>query len=898
MALVDLRSNLSWYSSNGNPPGYKPNADKNSTNFVNNEDLSVSATPRGFDNAGAAATFPARTSLNQFYINSGNSFQGTATRKDSLGQGTIFPSGPDGTVFTFDRTRTGFNITRKYSEVYNSLSNAGLADTYVIRKPINAMYNKFKVRDQVYNPYGDPAPPFILRGIQKDDSIFPERYGDNSIRNVPRGGPKTAEERAELDVDRISKFMLRPPGQWFIEKQNQLHLMNPNREGVNGLPQDPSFNANSPKVFDIQNLLNQVGKGYKGERDRKHGQFPYDTPGFLPFPPSPPSNYEDIHKERALGITHSGQVVSPTLNNRLVIMRREALFDDGFIDGIVIGGAFSAIANLTYDGKVSNTPFKRFLSSIPVGAAKIPMGDKFGRSTTVDFTNIRGSLYTYFFPYYTRGITLNVKGVRFRAEGDIKDAEGPFKFHPGLERRYITLLEDSNLRWKAHQNDRDGIPDPDDTDQRPIDGQYVKPDAFSIIKASNDIRNTRGSARSTFTDFRAYENAKGFKHEPGTEFKIDTNTGNKAAEGGREEALLTRLGEDRDSGQRHDGIGISPRTLAEPNRPNELSPVNPFDGTSSPKTTEDEYRDIGQAAEDRTAERFSSERNAIIDFRPDKSGNKYQKYQGTDETDENDVKREQTKKYRDYPAKETGRNRPEPEVNKPELLQTYKRLTYTQIRDITTDRQANTSAVIDFTTGQQIDNALNRYISQVNSKIPDDENDFISFKFNSIIFKGYIDSISDNFTPGYSSESDQNRADPRYLYTSFERSVSITFRVVWEQHDASPWENLKRLADLSLPKYGGGPFAQRVDVTIGGLYTKIPMLIESLSYDWDNETPWALPDINTKRPTDKPGTRLTTVDRGKEVPLYTSVTLSLKYMGNKKPDAGTGYVLYGTGASK
>ena len=30
------------------------------------------------------------------------------------------------------------------------------------------MYNKFKVREEAYDPFGYAKPPFILRGIQQD----------------------------------------------------------------------------------------------------------------------------------------------------------------------------------------------------------------------------------------------------------------------------------------------------------------------------------------------------------------------------------------------------------------------------------------------------------------------------------------------------------------------------------------------------------------------------------------------------------------------------------------------------------------------------------------------------------------------------------------------------------
>ena len=57
------------------------------------------------------------------------------------------------------------------------------------------------------------------------------------------------------------------------------------------------------------------------------------------------------------------------------------------------------------------------------------------------------------------------------------------------------------------------------------------------------------------------------------------------------------------------------------------------------------------------------------------------------------------------------------------------------------------------------------------------------------------------------------------------------------------------------------------------------MLVESISYDWDNETPWSLSGDQA--------------DKYNGMPMYTQVQLGLIYMGNVKAAAGSGYVAYG-----
>ena len=931
MALLDLKSNLSWYSSNGKPPGYKPNPDRQTTNYVNNEDLTVSATPRGFDNNGAAITFIPRTSANEFLIdNNSTSFRGNASRISQLGNGSKFPLGPQGQAFNFDKPRTGFSIKSKYGETFSALSNAGLADTYVLRKPIDAMYNKFKVRDQVYNPYGDPAPPFILRGIQKDDSIDPERYAPIGFSpDTPRGGPITAAARAQLDVERIQKFMARPAGQWFIAKQNQLHLMYPNREGVDGKPQSPAYNANSPKVFDVQNLINQVGKVWKGEHDRKHGQFPYDTPGFLPFPPSPPSNYEDIHKERNRGLTQSGRRVSPTFNNRLVILRRESMWDSktGWIEGTGLGQGFGNLSDklgpnsITFDGQVKDTIVRRWVSTIPNATTEIPIGGQYGVGITAKFSDYRSNLYSYIFPYYSRSITLNTFGIRFRAEGKNSDLEGPYKGRDSLERRYTKLLSDSNRKWNAHENDRDFIAQPYDGDRRIRPDDIIDPQAYSLIQKGNDLRKDAGPGRNKLVDFRAGRLAKSneIKEDPYGPFRFETDLKHSTGTIERTESMLRLLREDIKTGDtapdgvkgKFNGRGNSLRAVSDgPNDGNRIQERDPVTGKfktpserDSNRTSEIEYIDLGSAARER-AERP----NTTLDFREDpiNKGERYNAYignnigdEGTSDTAYQRIKGDDFDGVKD-PQKTVPDRNPATPATPSEgniSLQTYKTMTYAAIRSTARDRASKmakgatfnssgairNSSIVDFRKASDTGVAPNYSKDQ---KV--DNSELIIFKIGDVTFPAYITSISDSFSAGLGSESDQNRADPRYLYTSFERSVSVSFMVAYEFSGKSPWESLKKLAAFTLPGYSSGPWAQAPKVTIGKLYRNIPMIIESVSYDWDNETPWSVAGKMGK------DGNLEIASKNDGLPMYTSVDLQMKYLGNVKPAKGKGYVLYGS----
>lgn len=879
MALVDLRSDLSWYSSNGQPRGFRPNADRQSTRYTQNEDSTFSVKPRGFDDTGFASQFSPLTSANEFYIdNNSTSFRGTSSRLNQLGQGTKFPTGPQGQEHRFDKPRTGFHFQNKYGDIYNSLTESGLAATYTLKSPIDDMYNKFKVREQVYNPYGDPAPPFILRGIQKDDSSDPERYGIvNSPVDIPRGGIVTATQRAALDVARLTKLLTRPNGLWWIAKQNTLHLMNVNKEGVEGNPQTPAYNANSTKVFTTFNLLGQIASGYTGLHNRKHGQFPFDTPGFLPFPPSPPSNYEDIIKERDLGITQAGASVSPIDNNRLVLTYRSLMrkADEGWFDGPGVGESIPTLTTslgptaISFDGTIGDTVIRRWSVTKPLNNREIPVADEFGKPGSLPFADLISKYIQWDFnKRYTDTVYFN----------DEENFQTPLT-------KYITDDRQGfkgNMLFVLAPNFADVNPGLLDSSGNPrLNTNY------DDIQKANDLRNNAGPAFSKLVDFRSYKNLKeNFVHESYDPYAKESDTGNAAGPSGRQEFLLTKLNEDGKQGEKFDGIGNSNRALFD-NIPAGVDLRNPITGvpTSGSRIAEDEYSDIGKAAAER-----KDKKNTDIDFRNSSQG-KYQEYK-KDPDDEIGIARQTDNTDGiNNTLKTFPQQNPALASNDTPIIAKYRTLAYDDIATIANKTATNKAFIhynrkdesgkLSFWDGiaTQFDTTLRKYNRAVTSDPDNDGIDLIRFKFNDITFRAYIDSISDSFSPGYNSEADQNRADPRYLYTSFERKINISFRVVYEHASNPPWPKLKKLADFTTPGYSDGPWGQGVFVTIGKLYNNVPMLIDSLSYDWDNETPWSLKGDQA--------------DNFDGMPMYTQVQVGLIYLGDIQPRKRKNYTIYG-----
>lgn len=268
MALMNLKSDLSWYGKSA--PGFKPNTDRSDTKF-NNEGASPSVQASGYDNFGNVLSPITKQALDSFVIDDTTySDRGLASRAAQLGNGSKFPISPEGNIHTFDLARTGFNSTLKYEDSFGVLSgNAGLANTYVAESPIDDMYNKFNLRDDATPNPGYAKQPFILRGIQREGSSDPQRWGLGetpageiaSTIDLPRGGILTAGERSAIDAVRIGKFLISPRGVGFLARQFGYQLMNPNIENpvdgtALGLPGTQIYNPlSAPLQVAVNGLL-------------------------------------------------------------------------------------------------------------------------------------------------------------------------------------------------------------------------------------------------------------------------------------------------------------------------------------------------------------------------------------------------------------------------------------------------------------------------------------------------------------------------------------------------------------------------------------------------------------------------------------------------------------------
>ena len=127
--------------------------------------------------------------------------------------------------------------------------------------------------------------------------------------------------------------------------------------------------------------------------------------------------------------------------------------------------------------------------------------------------------------------------------------------------------------------------------------------------------------------------------------------------------------------------------------------------------------------------------------------------------------------------------------------------------------------------------------------------DFITLKFTSVAkgasvnFRATISGLSETLTPGWESSKFLGNPFKFYTYNSIERSLSFDFQIYSlnpVEHIAA-WQRIKFLSTLVYPQgydknaYFSPPF---LNFTLGDLYYNKECFIESLTYTFDDNTPW------------------------------------------------------------
>ena len=144
--------------------------------------------------------------------------------------------------------------------------------------------------------------------------------------------------------------------------------------------------------------------------------------------------------------------------------------------------------------------------------------------------------------------------------------------------------------------------------------------------------------------------------------------------------------------------------------------------------------------------------------------------------------------------------------------------------------------------------------------VENDALDFAPLKFYSIAkdktvqFRATVSGLSETLSPTWDSAKFMGAAFPYYTYGGVERSITFNFKVFAlnaDEHKAG-WDKLNFLTGLVYPQgYNGSSSAITapfIKFTLGDLYKNKESFIESLSYTFDDTTPWDIDETNYRLP--------------------------------------------------
>lgn len=175
------------------------------------------------------------------------------------------------------------------------------------------------------------------------------------------------------------------------------------------------------------------------------------------------------------------------------------------------------------------------------------------------------------------------------------------------------------------------------------------------------------------------------------------------------------------------------------------------------------------------------------------------------------------------------------------------------------------------------------------------EQDLVNFRFESIdndnpkksifiLFRSFLSSITDNYSPTWNPHKYLGRGEKVYTYSGFDRSISFSFKTaVQTREETKPIiQKLNFLASNTAPDFNSagrmrGPFMR---LTIGDYFVSLPGFISSLTYTIDDNTPW---DIALYKDYD---------DDERQLPHIINVQVSYTPIHDFLPRKGTNNVHY------
>ena len=156
-----------------------------------------------------------------------------------------------------------------------------------------------------------------------------------------------------------------------------------------------------------------------------------------------------------------------------------------------------------------------------------------------------------------------------------------------------------------------------------------------------------------------------------------------------------------------------------------------------------------------------------------------------------------------------------------------------------------------------------------------------------IFFRAYLEGLTENISPTWTSSNYMGRSEPVYVYERSERDISFTIKLFAQTKKelAAIYEKLNRLTSLAYPEYyrdSGADYGNRMKapitkLRIGELYgtgnNELMGFLKSVSYSMEQTSPWE-------------------TEAGKRVPKFIMANITYQVIHAKVPNLETQFYGY------
>ena len=157
----------------------------------------------------------------------------------------------------------------------------------------------------------------------------------------------------------------------------------------------------------------------------------------------------------------------------------------------------------------------------------------------------------------------------------------------------------------------------------------------------------------------------------------------------------------------------------------------------------------------------------------------------------------------------------------------------------------NAQPIINIDTTGPIPDSVTRDMIKFNIQVidPADPN-----SAELLVFRAYLDDVSDDYTANYSDYKYNGRAEKFYIYNSFDRSISFNFRIqAQSRQEMKPlYQKLNYLVAQTAPQYSNGRMRSKFNrLTIGDWCNEVPGFFTNIGLSWKGAYSWEIDSEET-----------------------------------------------------